>query len=109
MKKENSGEIISSLRKTLAQLEKSGIRIFFVTSPVYKTYYSHFDPVRVNDNLAIIKELYRDFPVIYHDYSQDPRFSKEDFYDNDHLNHNGAYQFSRILDEELLSSFCGKE
>jgi len=109
MKKENAGEIISSLRKTLGQLQKNGIRIFFVTAPVYKTYYSHFDPVRVNDNLAIIKELCRDFPVTYSDYSQDPRFGKEDFFDNDHLNHIGAYRFSRILDEELLSSLCVKE
>jgi hypothetical protein len=42
----------------------------------------------------------------YFDYFKDSRFTKGDFYDNDHLNYIGAGKFSRILDQDIVSKIC---
>jgi len=56
---------------------------------------------RDKEEAIITKELARfkkKYPSIeYHDYSRDSRFTDDDFFDDTHLNTDGAAHFTRIL------------
>lgn len=106
-KQESFIRIMPLFERTLDELRQRDLGIFFVTPPVYRTYYDQLDPVKEKENREIIDALCRKYGVVYIDYSKDPRFQKGEFSDNDHLNRIGAAKFSRILNEEMLSPFCG--
>jgi hypothetical protein len=94
------------LRELLTELQKRNIRVCFVTTPVYHTYSKYLDPFILRANQNIINGLCREYNAEYHDYLKDPRFLKNDFSDNDHLNDSGAEKFSRILDQDIISKIC---
>ena len=105
-KQSNSKEILQHFREALSELNRRNIRIFFIATPVFKTYYEHLNPELEKENQRITENLCKEYNAVYRDFSRDPRFEKKDFSDNDHLNRYGAIKFSRILEEEVLSGFC---
>ncbi len=96
------------LRELLTELHKRNIQVFFVTTPVYQTYSKYLSPFILQINRTIIGGLCIEFKSGYYDYSDDPRFLKSDFSDNDHLNIAGAEKFSRIMDQDFVSKICNR-
>jgi len=97
---------INYLEELISKLKKRNIGVFLVTSPVCETYYKFVDPAMDRENHEIINTICRKYDLRYFDYFRDDRFSKEDFYDNDHLNWIGAEKFSKILDKDIVSNIC---
>lgn len=98
--------ILGRLEGLLSRLKQDNIAIYLVTTPVFSTYANHLDPEIIKRNHDIISRLQGKYQVSYFDYASDPRFQKDDFYDNDHLNTRGAEKFSRILEEDFLKKIC---
>jgi hypothetical protein len=58
------------------------------------------------ENRRIISGLCKKFNGKLFDYFSDPRFTKEDFMNNDHLNWMGSKKFSLILDQDFVAKIC---
>ncbi|WP_162051924.1 DUF1574 family protein [Pontibacter pamirensis] len=90
------------LEEILAAAEKRGIEVVLVATPVYRTYSKFTKEKYKLANMKALKALRKEFDMTYLDYSNDKRFTINDFYDNDHLNYKGAAKFTRILNEKLM-------
>jgi hypothetical protein len=104
--KENLKDNCGYLEEMLARLQKKNISVCFVSLPVYKTYSKYMDPEINSENRQIILELCNKYKAVYYDFTTDPRFVKEDFSDNDHLNITGAEKVSRLIDQQFISGLC---
>jgi hypothetical protein len=104
--RKNVARNIGYLNELISELKKRNIKVFLVTSPVCETYYKFVDPSMDRENHVIINGLCKKYDLRYFDYFRDDRFGKEDFFDNDHLNRNGAEKFSSILDKDIVSGVC---
>lgn len=93
---------IQYLEEILTAAEERRIEVVFVATPVYRTYSRFTQEKYRRANIRAIKAFSKEFEITYLDYSNDKRFTIQDFYDNDHLNYRGAEKFTRILNRELL-------
>lgn len=93
---------ISNL-KGLAELCRSkGIKLLVVTPPAFDSYRQLIDGARLETMASVGAELSAGgSDVKYVSYFSDAHFGPEDYYDADHLNHQGAEKFSRIIDEAI--------
>jgi hypothetical protein len=85
-------------------LQERGIVTALVWPPVHRWYIQHFDAgvrARAHEAFARIAPQHH---ARFLDYSTDPRFEEEDFYDTTHLNERGAEKFSRILDVDIVTA-----
>jgi hypothetical protein len=110
MKEEHYDEIAGMLNDLISTLRQRNINVAIVTTPVYQTFAHNCEPQVLENNIATIRTLCSTYNCRYIDYFTDPRFTKRDFYDNDHLNFIGAEKFSRILDHDFIQiiSYFGK-
>lgn len=97
---------IGYLETILKKLNDRNIQVIFVIPPVYKTYSKFADTSIMAENRRIISGLCKKFNARFFDYFSDPRFTKEDFMNNDHLNWMGAKKFSLILDSDFVAKVC---
>ena len=86
-------------------LKARDIRIIFYTSPVYKSFTDYYDKPYINimkQKIQAIKELY---DIEYYDFSIDSFFITNNklFYNSDHLNRQGAKEFSKKFSEILIA------
>lgn len=87
------------LDKIISYCKTRNIKLVFITTPTWRTYYEKLDKMQLNKMYDIIHG-YAD--IEYHDYLKDNRFVEDDFYDADHLSDVGAKKFTLILKEEIL-------
>jgi len=74
------------------------IKVILVSAPVSQSYYNALDEEVLDQIKIFTNSLVREKPYIqYFDFRQHPEFQDEDFYDADHLNHQGAKKFSAAL------------
>lgn len=93
------GYNLKLLKEFINETEKRGIKLLIVTTPTYKTYYSKLDSNQMNETTLALKTVAaNNSSVEYRDFLKDSRFNKNDFYDADHLNDQGAHKFSLMLD-----------
>lgn len=104
MKKSSFNFNINCLNRLLQNLTKKNIQVYFISTPTYKTYYQNFDTLIVRTNDSVINSLCRSYNCKYFNWSTDTSFTKQDFYDNDHLNKYGAVKFSKLLDSTITQS-----
>lgn len=97
---------IRYLEPLLKKLNDRNIQVIFVIPPVYKTYSKYAHPSIMAENRRIISGLCKKFNGKLFDYFSDPRFTKEDFMNNDHLNWMGSKKFSLILDQDFVAKIC---
>lgn len=90
------------LNKLIDELKKRNIKIVFVTTPVYKTYYQHISKKNYETMINVLNDISQKKSVTYFNYFNDNRFEINDFMDNDHLNNAGAKKFSVILKNEVI-------
>lgn len=95
------------LAAAITVLQKKGVTPVLVTLPVYETYFRHIDPPSYNRMITELESLSHRFGVPYLNYLSDLRFTREDFFDNDHLNRAGALKFTKLLDREVTAAIAG--
>lgn len=86
------------LQSMAAFCKERGIKLLLISTPLRPSYRQNQLPKQVKDMHLRIQNLVCSFPqVVYRDYSADPRFEANDFYDSDHLCRQGAHKLSRLL------------
>jgi hypothetical protein len=103
---EHLSENTRYLEQVLEKLNTHNIQVVFVIPPVFKSYSKFADPTIMAENRRIISGLCKKYNARFFDYFSDPRFLKEDFMNNDHLNWKGAKKFSLILDSDFVAKVC---
>lgn len=98
MKEKFHSEMMTAINELINQLKKRKIAVYLISTPLYETYSKHLDKQVLQRNDTIIAQLCKKYGTVYADFSNDKRFVKEDFYDNDHLNVYGANKFSGLID-----------
>lgn len=79
-----------------------GLRLVVITTPTWHTYRDAIEPELKAQFADEVKLLQQHGLKEYRDYSDDPRFQADDFYDSHHLwIVNGSHKFSNILKEDL--------
>ncbi len=99
--KKRRKEIEINVEDFIVQLKRKNINIVFITTPVYTTYSKFCYPKIIEQNSNFINQLTSKYQCKYYNYFTDTSFKKIDFFDNDHLNNNGAKKLSIKLNEEL--------
>lgn len=78
------------------------VEILLVTTPLSEKYRRAMDKAQIVRNHHLLNSLLTQFPeVIYLDYSSDPSFISDDFFDSDHLSDRGAEKLTKILAQRL--------
>lgn len=93
---------VAILSKMAADLGKRNIRVVFVVTPVYKTYYKFISKTTYEEMTGIIASLSLKYSAASFNYFYDNRFELSDFWDNDHLNETGTKKFSIILNNDIV-------
>jgi len=94
--------VINDIDDLAAELSKRGIKLIFISLPVYRTYYDHCDRTDFEHCKGIIGNIAAKYSLKYYDYFTDNRFNIDDFADNDHLSFVGAAKLSKIIDSEII-------
>lgn len=112
---ENHPTLVQDVYKTLVSIIKSlqdrNIRIIFYTPPYFYLYSELYD----QEMIAVMKHnmdtLQEDFGVEYYDLSTDPTIAPNHllFYDDDHLNKDGATAFSQKLKHVILERLVNSQ
>lgn len=98
---------MATLLRIRNYLNKEGINIVFYTSPVYSDYIDTIDHVMVSNLREFMKELVKNSPSIYYDFSENSLFTNDHelFYGFTHMNKEGAKKFSlhfaKILNQSI--------
>jgi hypothetical protein len=95
-------ELVGTNIKVLRELNdwcaKRGVRVILVTLPAYKSYSTNLDKDQLNKMIEVGTELDSEFNnCTYYNFMTHKDFTKDDFYDADHLSPTGAYKFSLIM------------
>jgi hypothetical protein len=83
-------------------LRRRGVGVVFVTLPVSEAYREGELPGLLATNRTTLMDLGHEFGIPWFDYSADSRFTAADFRDADHLGHEAAEKFSRMLGAEVV-------
>jgi len=102
VKKNEMQFIIDDLDGFLADLRGRHIKVVFITPPVYHTYSEYCNKQILAINDSVIHSLSEKYNAPYYNYFSDPRFTIDDFADNDHLCTNGATRFSNIINNDII-------
>ena len=95
-------EIETDLEDFIKQLSEKNIQVVFLTTPVYSTYSKFCDKKIIDANNEFINLLCEKYNYNYLNFFEDTRFTKDDFFDNDHLKNNGATKLSKIINDSLI-------
>ena len=90
------------LQQLIEELQKRNIQVVLVTQPVFATYSKFVNKAKLKKTTDTINLICKKYNCKYLNYFTDNRFSKSDFYDNDHLNCIGADKFSKILNNDMV-------
>lgn len=97
-------QIEEDLEDFVMQLKQKNIKVVFITTPVYTTYSKFCNPKIIEQNSNFINQLTSKYQCKYYNYFTDTSFKQSDFFDNDHLNNNGAKKLSIRLNNEMQNN-----
>jgi hypothetical protein len=93
----------TELEALAARLSQRGVRLVMAWVPVAPGYTEMFGQATLTDARAAVAALEQRAGVRFFDYSRDPRFGRQDFFNADHLDENGARKWSAILADEVVT------
>jgi hypothetical protein len=99
---ENLACNLRDLQDLIRRLRGRDVEVVLLTSPVDRYYAAHMNPVIYQELVRQTTVLSSGTGAVFHDYMTDPRFSLDDFINDDHLNVVGARKFSEILCREVV-------
>ena len=94
-------EIETDLDDFVKQLISKKINVVFLTTPVFTSYSKFCNRNIIDTNTNFINSLCSRYNCKYLNFFEDKRFTKEDFFDNDHLKNNGANKLSKMISDTL--------
>src|SRR5690554_748666 len=78
--------------------------VMLVIVPLYQSYRDNQDREFVNQQKAFCDYFAENYlNVLFYDFSADPRFKEDDFYDANHLNEEGTKKFTLLLDSIMAN------
>ena len=90
------------LRDIFTFCRQRHVRVILLNSPVNDTFRQYEGLRQLQVNARLLAKLQKDYPEVeYLDLEADKRFGDDDFYDADHLNHEGAEKLTLILRDYL--------
>lgn len=93
---------IQSLNKIAELCRLNGANLILTTPPAYISYRQNIDASRLAKIVSEVEKLQASYTnIAYLSYLDDQRFTASDFHDADHLSHQGAEKFSRLIDHEI--------
>jgi len=102
--KENLAPNKTFLDNSIKKCVSKGIKVVFVTPPLYSTYYNGIPGDAKKEVNNLVSNFAAAYGISYYDFSCDKRFHLHDFKNDNHLNSKGAEKFSEILNYELLEN-----
>lgn len=93
------------LNKIADELTRRKIKLVIVTTPVYKTYYNNINKTNYEIMTNTIEMIVKQYSATSVNYINDTRFELNDFWDNDHLNEEGAKKFSLIVKQDIIDKY----
>jgi hypothetical protein len=91
---------------TIATICKDkGAKLLIISSPFSQSCWSKIDERQIKIFHREVNCLIKHIPgvVYFFDFTKDPRFFNDDFYDGNHLTDVGAKKFSQIINKEILN------
>jgi hypothetical protein len=91
------------MNKIIKECQKKKVKIIFIGSPLYQTYYSKIPlkaKIQVENSLHHLTNKYG---IQYYDFSRSKRFYLKDYINDNHLNPIGAKKFTIIIDSILTN------
>lgn len=83
----------------ILQCASRGVQVLLINVPLYRTYRENLNRLHLSSQNEFCQFFEKNYANVKHfDFSKDPRFSEDDFYDSNHLNDRGSEKFTRILD-----------
>ncbi len=76
----------------------SNVKLLLVSTPIWKTMRNQFVSDNVTKFKGMISDVMKHCPnIMYLDFTEDPRFTYNDFYDANHLSENGSWKFTKQI------------
>lgn len=101
-------ENVKRIKEMITTCEERGIKVILLTNPTHESYYSLLDEGHVKLVVKTCQNLAAEFSnTTYLNLLKDSSFFNEDFYDPDHLNHQGATKLTKKLDEVIIELGVG--
>ncbi len=91
----------------LSWCRKHKVEAIMLNTPVTATFRQYEDPRQKAYNARMLRTLLHDYPEVkYLDLEADTTFNDDDFFDADHLNHEGARKLSLRLQQTINLASC---
>lgn len=88
---------VQKLEEIAAYCKEHNLRLILITTPLSPEYRAAANPEQFQYLTEATRRMAEKYGVEYLNYAGDPRFRETDFYDGDHLSHQGTRKFSEIL------------
>ena len=99
-------ELTNVLGKIVDWSKQKNVKVVFVTTPTYKTYYNRINAVQWDNTHKIIENICRknsNCQYINLLKNEGNLFTEKDFSDADHLSETGAEKMSKLINKLLIS------
>lgn len=81
------------------------VKVLLVNAPLYQSYRKNQNKEFVNQHRDFCNYFAEEYDnVLFYDFSDDSRFTEDDFYDANHLNDRGTKKFTMMVDSILANS-----
>lgn len=101
-------ENVKRIKEMITTCEERDIKVILLTTPTHESYYSLLDEGHVKLVVKTCQNLAAEFSnTTYLNLLKDSSFVYEDFYDPDHLNHQGAAKLTQKLNEVIIELGVG--
>ena len=100
-------ELTNILGKIVDWSKQKNVKVVFVTTPTYKTYYDRINSTQWDNTHKIIEDICRknsNCQYINLLKNEENLFTEKDFSDADHLSEKGAEKMSKLINQFLTSS-----
>ena len=95
------GAVREDLEDFIRVLQKRHIQPILFSAPTYREYNRFLDSVLVHRQKVIYRKIADEYSIPYWDFMSSEFFIKKDFYNEDHLNKEGAYKLGRIMNDSI--------
>ena len=102
--REETSHIITAYCDIAEICKANNVKFICIATPYHQNRINQIPQQMINDYLYVISTIKKKHPeVAFYNFTDDKRFTSNDFQDLVHLNNNGAKKFSKILKKEILS------
>lgn len=94
-------EVLADLEDFISILQQRGITPILYSAPLYEEFRPYLNPLVLEKNRTAADYLTDRYGIRFLDFASCDAFTKDDFFNCDHLNRQGARKFSRMLNDAI--------